>query len=633
MSENESIISEKISYWQYIWTDLIENFNKNNYGLELVNPGLILMDIIIEIEYNQFRNKANKKYFYDQLDYFFKNDLVIINHYRSDFIILKRDFYKKDNNTYIHNLCLEILRKFKNGDYFNKAFQFLRDILLNPSWANDDEENIRNISQSVIVEFVIKGYSFTTIKKFVSDIFDDYSFTKGGLIYSNFPHCIDPKSFYAKGNLDQQSYNEAVIKKIDSLTISDRIAGLINYFNKEYKECFFIFFISGLKGDIDITLGDVNFYSPNVKKYIKKSRFGTKKESEAINIEGEECLLNCAVKIRHLDIEITKSNAIEKIEKGLSLMHLYLPIKKNIQILKEKYFIVNLDGELIGKGVSTENSDFYKWMTSYNLNTKELEYLFNNRLIGSESDFIFTPSDNKKDIEQKIIDSTLWYRKAKETNRGEDKLLNYWICIENIMNFKSFAKSESYENAKEFLPYLRVYDYASRLARDLYDFIRKKIMLKENIPDEILEKCNLNTEQGLIDLKPFIQNLDLLENSINSRAIRRQIKFVRRFFNDNKYAKHKIMEEINKVETDILLIYRLRNQIVHNAGINSKVLPYYIQKAENLAKDLLKEIIHKYKLEKMDNIEDILIEYKIKLNRTLSRLEQGEIISVLDCEF
>lgn len=629
---NENIVNEKISYWQDIWSHLIDNFNKNSFGLELANPHLILLDIIDEIKYNQFRNKLNKKYFYTQLKYFFENDQVIANYYKSDFIVLKRDFDKSDNK-YIQNLCVEILKNFKNGDYFNKSFQYLHDILLNPSWRDGDEDKINDISQSLVVEFIIKGFSLQITGKFVLNIFDNYSFTNKGIIYSNFPHNIDSKTFYVKGNFDRESYSEAVKEKIDSLNISDRLVGIKSYFDQDHKECFFIYNISGLKGDIDITLGDVNFYSPNVKKYIKRSLFGTLITEEATKIEGEACLLNCAVRMKHLDTEITKLEAMEKIEKALSLINLYFPTKEKIQILTEKYFIVDLEGVEIGRGHSTKKSTLYKWETSLELNPNVLEDVFEKRLIGAESDFIFTPSYKRNEIEKKITNSVMWYRKAKETNRDEDKLLNYWISIENIMNFKNDNNSNTFKNAKKYLPFLRVYDFARRLGWDLYDFIWSKSRNKENIPHEILEKCNLNTDTGLIHIKPLIQNLELLENAVNTKSIIGKIKSVRRFYNDNKYAKEKIEQQIQKVENDVILIYRLRNQIVHDAEFNSQVLPYYIQKAEELAKDLLKEIIHKYKVENIDNIEDILIYYKIRLNRTLLKLEQDDSYSLIDDEF
>ena len=35
-------INEKIKYWVDLWEDMISNFNKNRYGLTLINPHLIL---------------------------------------------------------------------------------------------------------------------------------------------------------------------------------------------------------------------------------------------------------------------------------------------------------------------------------------------------------------------------------------------------------------------------------------------------------------------------------------------------------------------------------------------------------------------------------------------------------------
>jgi hypothetical protein len=69
-------INEKIKYWVDLWEDLISNFNKNRYGLTLINPHLILRDIIDEIEDNKLKNKENKKYYNKQLNHIIKSNLV-----------------------------------------------------------------------------------------------------------------------------------------------------------------------------------------------------------------------------------------------------------------------------------------------------------------------------------------------------------------------------------------------------------------------------------------------------------------------------------------------------------------------------------------------------------------------------
>ena len=81
-SYEEGEINDKIKYWVDLWEDLIENFNNDSYGLNLVNPHLILMDIIDEIKFNRLKNSKNKEYFLKTLGVMLKSDPVIKNSFK-----------------------------------------------------------------------------------------------------------------------------------------------------------------------------------------------------------------------------------------------------------------------------------------------------------------------------------------------------------------------------------------------------------------------------------------------------------------------------------------------------------------------------------------------------------------------
>ena len=61
--------NEKINFWVDLWSNIIENFLKKSFGLNLYSPHILIEDIITEITENSFKNPDNKKYFYNKLNY------------------------------------------------------------------------------------------------------------------------------------------------------------------------------------------------------------------------------------------------------------------------------------------------------------------------------------------------------------------------------------------------------------------------------------------------------------------------------------------------------------------------------------------------------------------------------------
>ena len=147
----------KIEYWVTLWEELIENYNMNSYGLELINPQLLLLNIIDDIESNQSIKKNLKQYYLKMLGFFIKNDPGIYKKFKSNFnLILKA--LNEDRVFYLKTICQKTLKIFKSSDYFRELFFSLKSILTNGIWEDDNENNIKFLSQHLITELLINGY-------------------------------------------------------------------------------------------------------------------------------------------------------------------------------------------------------------------------------------------------------------------------------------------------------------------------------------------------------------------------------------------------------------------------------------------------------------------------------------------
>ena len=203
---------------------------------------------------------------------------------------------------------------------------------------------IRQLSQNLIVEFLHKEYSLKTIKNFRPNIFDKYSIADGHLI-TKFPHTCDWNAFMKDEVFDKKAFHQAVFAEIDHVGVPDRIDKLEYYFFKKPEDNYFIFEVEGIKGEVDVNVGDVNFYSPNIKRYLKRE---TERDYEIFyNKNNARKHINVAVKIPMVDPEGAKRFAKEKINKALDLLRVYYDPKASFEIMPSN-LIVDNDGRNIG---------------------------------------------------------------------------------------------------------------------------------------------------------------------------------------------------------------------------------------------------------------------------------------------
>lgn len=69
-----------------------------------------------------------------------------------------------------------------------------------------------------------------------------------------------------------------------------------------------------------------------------------------------------------------------------------------------------------------------------------------------------------------------------------------------------------------------------------------------------------------------------------------QIKEIDDFCRDAKVAKEVIASEIKAFKDDLVLLYRTRNKVVHNADYEDSMLPFYVGSIESYARALLNKV-------------------------------------------
>ncbi|WP_312418827.1 hypothetical protein [Epilithonimonas sp.] len=601
------IIDKNVEYWKDLWKNLIDNFLKKSYGLSLYNPHILIEDIILEIEENNFSNDDNKKFFYAKLNEYFEKDNIIKKTLSSEFKLLRNIFNSNNKNNLILEVCKNINQKFKNGEYFEKCIEELKAILFESKTIDKNfVENINYLSQNIIIEFIKKGYVLKDIQKFIDKIFDTYSIinlVNGDVIKTSFPHNISDEEFTINGTFNKEGLNKKIIETIENLDLNSRIESLKNFYKKELKEAYYIFIVEGLTGEIDIQIGNVNLYSLKKKRYVIND---ANNEEELQQGEDDDKFIQVSVKVCLLSNESSLHSALTILENTIDLIHCYYNTKTKLEINYSKYIIVK-DGRVIQTSWSNNNKPFLKLHNSLKLNIYK-----NNFSDLDKYSFIINNSESDRTV-SKLLNAIHWYSKAEHSTKQEDKLLNYWIAIENLINseyetiknnflekdFKKIKLIQSVVSANHIFKF--IYDYGWEYYYHYDLIIRNKRFNKYEIPNEIIEKANLQAKEGqIIYLRKFINSLEDIKkyevNPFHSDKIDNLINF----YNNNDFTMKVINKQIKDINDDVLMIYRFRNLIVHNAHYDNALLPYYIWKIKEYSGNLIRVLIHEYTNKKSD---------------------------------
>jgi len=666
------IKSEIINYWKLLWEEICNNFTRNLYNLEFSSPHLLVLDIIDEIEFNRLENPYNLKFFKEQCGRYLKSDPVVREFFKSDFILLSEQLKEPKFSEYFRILSKEILKKIENGLFFVKNCEKLKIILLDEILSSDNKNNLALLSQNLIIEFLLNNYELESIKEIPKQILSHYEIYKKNseeynnnsgelevfgissdnfILITNFPTKTKIESFKQGDTYDEQKYFEAVKIEIDSLTIGDRIDSLKRIFNKEEETAFFIFEVTGLQGPVDITIGDVNFYSPLRKLYVTEknlwaSTFGDN-IVEFFNKKAEDHFINAAVEIQYRDVEFGKKLAIEKINKSLIILRSYDRSEAPFKIAQNKYLIVK-NGKLVQSSVRlSKEEEFKRKYKSLELVSFLRGRISNTPFINDLNHIFFEEKSNNKSSVESLLFSLHWYKKGFESDIAEDKLLNYWIALENLFNFKenSLLIRKSGGNSKisivrEYAPPIILLKELSYKPMNLFSYFwhqakyqklwgnHGEIALPFKLSEETMKQCQLDKNEGdMLDQKGFIDNLNLIKKEVTDAFVTEKIIKIETFYSNGNMALNEIGERIKQIEDELKKIYRYRNFIVHKAHYDNKILPFFTEKAEYYTLTLINSIINEMVRDHNSTHFEIIFSKKVDLDQILTKLKSNEPVN------
>lgn len=158
-------------------------------------------------------------------------------------------------------------------------------------------------------------------------------------------------------------------------------------------------------------------------------------------------------------------------------------------------------------------------------------------------------------------------------------------------------------------------------AFNYYSYIIRSTTYHDNyfdIPSDIIEKANLyHKERGIMIISQFFNHLNEIKDNVNSEILKFELEELNEFYRSVDKQKTYISE----IKNDLLLIYRLRNLISHNATYSRTQTKLYGYKARVLCGNLIQAVRHhcqKYSI----SVDDALVRLHTDHLQFMATIEQ-----------
>ncbi|TXR76167.1 hypothetical protein DN400_10615 [Bacillus sp. AR8-1] len=620
---SDPLYSKTLRYWYDEWKSFSVAVKNGSIGIDIVNIRVVLLDVINEYELNKFESDNNRKVYLKLIQ-----NLISERHmklFRDELLILKEKLEKKDGQA-AYVIAKELSKRIAKENFAQMLFDELLIIIEKKSFSKKDRIKIKNLTKNIIIDLVTSGRNVEDIEKLLSGLFQTYS-VQEEKIYILFK--------YTPAELSPEQAKEY----IDNLSVKDRLEIFRQNLITKESNYLFIFPIWGMIApspkDENDTIFGFHVYDPAREKKLPDDKwidetFNTRKYEEDVeNKYKYDSRCNVVIKVQAISNNVAKKIAEEKYLTFSSLANLNFSSK-----YKEFFW----DGQYIGKKVDSEHGSFG---TAFGLDrddrvfrrnlSKDNPVYFSDEKYRKMKDYSKVIEALKKRnmfIELNSIINVIELMSKSIWETEENKLLNYWICIESLANISKTDTESKFTFIKEtvsniyflwerFRPIHNLFSLTERYTR--HSFRNDNSI---NIPEEFVNDVgiyNARSEDSAVTLVNFYKRMKELLSYTTKESFLDSIEDTLDFYQENKKALQMLRNKRDEVKLTIDYIYKSRNQIVHNGYVAKNLIPYLVNFAEGYAKSLFQRIIDVYLEDEFDlqnyfikeQYEGILLEKKL----------------------
>ena len=584
----EFSLNEKESYFVSYYLYRLKLYESGSSEFEMFNLHS-LCEIIIEEIINNNINR-NLKFFQYKLRNISRIDYMIKNNYEYKVNEIINNI--TSNKQYALIVAKNLITELDEGKYGKEICYRISKLIFSKKELENIKVELNYLIDALIIEYVIYGYDLKEIEDIIYNIFSKYQIIDSKRVITNFP--------IPEGTND----NEKIINFINDLSIQKRIDTLKLYFEQKKRKFYYMFNMRGIVGDfLDIHLNNVDIYN-----WKTKYKFGIEiqKDKPAMYSAGnfEKNDIHCSIMIESVGKDSKFEKVKQELDDALDILSFYHNIQCKIEVDYSKYVIFDENREFIGEGMTNEFNENFK------REVKPLNYNYNksNDEVNEEYNKYSKYILNNFSYSSRIIKQSIrYYKKAKEATRLEDKILDYWICIENIFNAINIdlpnsildknEKDSKFNKIYSLIPYITLKNRLILVYWKVYEFFMNSDRYARNfnlkiLTDDEMKKLQFNGEE--INLIDFIKYYEILDNKFNLEIIQDIYLKYNKMLTDSRITTDYINKSIRKSKDILLILYRYRNMIVHNAQYDITFSKFYIKQFDLIASMILNTIINEY---------------------------------------
>lgn len=532
---------------------------------------------------------------------------------------------------YALRVCQEILDKMEPGKYAQSLCKHLEEILFDEKAMAVRKEEIRYLVEALLVEQQLYGYSVKSIQQLLYKIFQGWQ-RVGNTFYTEYPFMPV---------LEDGNRSVAVKEYMERLTVRDRIKDLSRLFEKQEQTYILVCGISGIKGeDLNLEIGNVKIYNAMFHpKFEFERAVEQEDEEDGSFVPKIKCRIHAAVILRNMDKDNFISQAKREVEKAIDVICCYSDIRVPIYIDMSAYVVLDEKADMFQAGMRAEGDVYRREVEGLDYDRVRIESF--QEAYRKYSDSVLT-KDGRMSVT--IKNAVRWFRKGREAQRSEDKLLNDWISLESLFPNaltlpqeiigKMDDRKTKFNQICGLVPTMlvrqRFFEYfweCHNHCLNLYLYYKDG---KDNsffpISEELARKCDLRLGENLCII-PFLESLGEILEKLPDGVTKDYLTEVKASVDDAKEAGKLLKKLEEKIEEELLMGYRLRNIIVHNAKSSTDYVEYYETRLQKISGDVIRRVIYLYEEHPFWTMEDILQRENIGKRQMKERVKEEGVVT------
>lgn len=617
----EGNIREKICYFVEYYDFAGKRMGKGTLEFYPLNPHVILR--ILEDELKNHANRRNLSFLRGTINKVKSKDYVCREKY--SYLIEQLLQFILSDKEYALQICKELLERMAQGKYAKNLCERLEAVLFNDKTLDKQKEEIKYLVVAIWIEQKIYGYSTDHVQNLLIELFRGWEYVDG-IVYTNYPFVPE---------FEKENRSQHIKEYMESLTVRNRIHDMRRIFEQKPEKYVFVCGISGMKGqELDLEIGNVKIYNANL---VPKFDFEKEGYEEDFLLERINSPIHAAVELCSIDKENFKEDAKREIEKALDIICCYSQIQVPIYIDMSQYVVMdeNLQSCMSGGSIDDYMHRDLRGLNYDRDNLEELQDLYQK--------YTGAVLEEENNLSLAIQNSARWFRKGEEANREEDKLLNYWISLESLfpeeLELPKEVRGQSDEKSKfndicSIVPTMLLRKRLFQYFWECYYFCNNLYLNNRNvktnnpfpISEEVAKKCDFKAE-GRMYLVPFLESLEEIIKQIPDGAAKDYLIEVQDYVS-GKSTINKLIAMLESEYADRLLMgYRFRNIIVHNAQSNMDFIAYYEKQLRSIAGDVIRLVIHLYEEHPNWNMTELLMRKNIENREMIEELKKQKLVA------